>query len=116
MVSIVAEDVAGVPVVHLSGDFLARDTEAFRQYVFDLADQSPESRMVIDLAGLGHTCSGALRILVLVQRKLSILEGQLVVTGVSGPILEILTLTKVDSLLELAPSTQSAVTQLARAA
>ena len=116
MVSIVAEDVAGVPVVHLRGDFLARDTEGFRQYVFDLADQLPESRMIIDLAELSHTCSGALRILVLVQRKLSILDGQLVVTGVSGPVGEILALTQVDSLLELSPNTESAVTQLARAA
>ena len=101
MVSIVADDLDGVPVVHLLGEFEPRDTQAFRRYVFDLADQLPESRLIVDLAGLKHTCSGALRVLVLVQRKLSILEGKLVVSGVNGLVREFVDLTHVDQLLEI---------------
>ncbi len=116
MVSIVAEDVNGVPVIHLSGEFRARDTEAFRQYVFDLADQLNGSQLVIDLAELRHACSGALLVLVLVQRKLAILDGRLVVAGVNGTVREILDLTQVDRLLELSPCARTAIDELEQAA
>lgn len=116
MFSIVAEEVKGVSVVHLSGDFRATDTEAFRRYVFDLADQLPENQMVIDLAGLRQACSGIFRVLVLVQRKLSALDGRLVVAGVTGTVREILDLSQVDSLLDISPCAHSAVTRLEPAA
>ncbi len=116
VVSIVAEEVKGVPVVHLSGEFRTTDTESFLRYVFDLADQLPANQMVIDLAGLRQACSGIFRVLVLVQRKLAVLDGRLVVAGVTGTVREILNLTQVDSLLDLSPCTQSAVTRLGPAA
>ena len=114
MISIVSGDVQGIPVVYLSGEFEAADTEAFRRYVFDLAEQLPGNRMVIDLAQLDRACSGAVRVLVLVQRKLSILEGRLVVAGVNGLVREYLSLTQTDQLLDIEPNAEIAVSRLDR--
>ena len=116
MGSVVAEEVKGVPVVHLCGAFDTRDTQTFRNYVFDLADQLQDGRMVIDLADLNNANSGVLRVLVLVQRKLSLLNGRLVVSGVNGSVREVFALAQVDNLLEISPCTASAVSRLEKAA
>lgn len=112
MVHIESGDLQGVPVVYLSGEFEPGDTEIFKRYIFDLADQLADNRMIIDLAKLNHPCSGVLRILVLVQRKLQLLDGKLVVTGASGCVREFLRLSGVDKLLDTGPCAAAAASRL----
>ena len=112
MIHIESGDLQGVPVVYLGGEFEPDDTDTFRRYIFDFADQLADNRMIIDLANLDRPCSGALRIMVLLQRKLQILDGQLVVTGASGPVGEFLRLTGVDNLLDIDPCAVTAASRL----
>ena len=114
MISIVSEDLQGVPVVYLSGAFEPQDTEDFKRYVFDLADQLSDNRLIIDVANLDSASSGILRVMVLVQRKLAMLDGSLVVTGATGRVREILQLSQVDSLLDLRTCAHEAASGMAR--
>lgn len=112
MLHIESKDLQGIPVVYLSGEFESGDTESFRRYIFDLADQLSENRMIIDLVNLDRPCSGALRIMVLLQRKLQLLDGQLVVTGAQGSVDEFIRLTGVDKLLDTGPCAAAAASRL----
>lgn len=112
MIHIESGDLQGIPVVYLGGEFEPDDTESFRRYIFDFADQLADNRMIIDLAGLDRPCSGALRILVLLQRKLQLLDGKLVVTGASGRVGEFLRLSGVDDLLDTGCCAASAASRL----
>ena len=112
MIHIQSDDLQGIPVVYLSGEFEPGDTENFKRYIFDLADQLSNNRMIVDLANLDRPGSGVLRILVLVQRKLQLLDGQLVVTGASGCVREFLDLTGVDKLLDTGPCAAAAASRL----
>lgn len=112
LLQIVSKEMHGVPIVYLRGVFEPRDTEAFRRYLFDLADRIVDDRLIIDLANLNHACSGILRVLVLVQRKLAMLDGRLMIAGARGNVREILQLTQVDNLLEITPSATDAASRL----
>ncbi|MEM7686448.1 MAG: STAS domain-containing protein [Pseudomonadota bacterium] len=100
MLRIHEELVRGVPVIFLSGDFRAADTQNFRETVFDFADRVADESLIVDVTNLTWACSGALRILALVQRKLSILGARLIVTGMSGPVREVFELCQLDGLIE----------------
>lgn len=112
MISIASQDVRGLPVVYIGGEFEARDTEVFRRYIFDLVDQLTDNRLIIDVAHLENAKSGALRVLVLVQRRLNMLGGSLVVTGAHGRVREILRLSQVDDLLDLHPCARAAASRM----
>jgi len=113
LVAIEAKDVRGIPVVSLEGEFEAGDTEVFRRYIFDLADQLADNRLIIDLAKLNTASSGAFRVMVLVQRKLQMLDGSLMVTGAKGRVREMMRLSEVDSLLDLECCAKSAASRMA---
>ncbi|MEM9059542.1 MAG: STAS domain-containing protein [Pseudomonadota bacterium] len=114
LVRVVEERLRGVPVIFLSGDFKASDTQAFHHTVFDFADRVADDGLIIDVTNLTWACSGTLRVLALVQRKLSVLGARLIVTGMSGPVREVFDLCKLSGLIETRACPRKAALELQR--
>ena len=102
-----------IPILTLSGRFDGAGAVDFDKAAQSVAAHAPF--LVLDLTGVHYLSSIGLRSLVGLEKALKLLEGGLVLTGMTAPILEVLQVSRLDSLLRLAP-TRMAALSVARAA
>lgn len=91
-------------VVRVAGELDLHTSPQLRDHVLAMVGESP-TRIALDLSGVGFMDSSSLGMLITCQKRVREHEGRLVLVGVSGSPMKVLTLTGLDKVFELASST-----------
>lgn len=103
----------GVELLTLHGSMtLGRDSQSVEATVADLI-AAGRARVIIDLHGVSFVDSAGLGILVSCHGKLASAGGQLRLCGLNDRILNVLKITKVDSVLHIDPTVADALGAIA---
>jgi anti-anti-sigma factor len=102
---LVIEDSASGPwtVVHVAGELDLHTSPQLRDHVLAMLGPTPV-RMALDLSEVDFLDSSSLGILVTCLKRIREGDGEMVLVGVSGSPMKVLTLTGLDKVFELVPS------------
>ena len=79
------------------------------QEIGDLIDQAASPKLLISFENVEHLSSAALGTLITINNKVREKDGQLRLTNIAPPIYEVFTITKLDKLFHIHPTTEKAM-------
>ena len=103
--------VSGLPVLAVSGEIDIYTAPLFKQAVVNLVSEGNKS-VVIDLSGVTFMDSSGFGTLLGATRRLRPLGGGLYLAGPNNTIQRMLKLTRLDSIMQVYPSREDAVTAI----
>ncbi len=97
----------GIPVFSLSGRFDGSGAKAFDQEALKL--DGGTAYLVIDLSGVNYLSSVAVRSLLTIEKRLKVLDGGVVLSGMTEFVRQLLHVSGLDGLLRTAPTLEQGI-------
>jgi anti-anti-sigma factor len=112
--NIVISQVEGVTTVTLNMSSILDGPviEDVGRTLFELVDEKAVRKLVVDFRSVGFLSSSMIGVLVSLQKKAKIIDGQLVLCGLRPSLMKIFTITRLDKIFTFAKSEQEAVDKL----
>lgn len=85
--------------------------QAVGNEIEQLVDKLGQPKIVIDFGGLLNVSSAMLGVLISVNKKVQTLKGEMRLSGVPKPIMEVFKLTRLDKILKIYDTTDQATTR-----
>lgn len=102
------QDIKDVTIFRINGALTTLTSVTLKNKI-DQALGSGKKKLILNLLGTKYMSSAGLKLLLITQKQLNDQTGKLIISNVSEPVLNIITITQVNTLLDIVESEEKAL-------